>query len=123
MTIGDRETFEKAGVYLPELETKRNAGLELVAFSRVKSPDCLAVGNKQNKLTKRSIQNIGKSDVYTLRRQFQNELEAMDQQTRQPTINAITDLDTAEGNSKTYKGGYDYLLKWFHKEINSVTVN
>ena len=30
-------------------------------------------------------------------------------------------LDTAEGNSKTYKGGCDYLLKWFRKEINSVT--
>ena len=123
MTIGDGETFEKAVVYLPESETKGNAGLELVAFSRVKSPDCLAVGNKRNKLTKRIIQNIGKSDVYTLCRQFQNELEAMDQQTRQPTINAITDLDTAEGNSKTYKGGCDYLLKWFHEEINSVTVN
>ena len=44
----------------------------------------------------------------------------MDQQT---TINVITDLYTAEGNSNTYKGGYDYLLKWFHEEINSVTVN
>ena len=114
MTIGDGETFKKAVVYLPESETKENAGLELIAFSRVKSPDCLAVGNKRNKLTKRSIQNIGKSDVYTLHHQFQNELEAMDQQTRQPTINTITDLDTAEENLKTYKGGCDYLLKWFH---------
>ena len=123
MTIGDGEIFEKAVVYLPESETKGNAGLELVAFSRVKSPYCLAVGNKRNKQTKRSIQNIGKSDVYTLRRQFQNELEAMDKQTRQPTINAITDLDTAEGNSKTYEGGCEYLLKWFHKQISSVPVN
>ena len=72
MTIGDRETFNKAVMYLPVLETKGNTGLELVAFYRVKSPDCLAVGNKRNKLTQRSIQNTGKSDVYTLRRQFQN---------------------------------------------------
>ena len=85
MTIGDGETFEKAVVYLPESETKGNPGLELVAFSRVKSPDFLAVGNKRNKLTKRSIQNIGKSDVYTLRCQFQNELEAMDRSTDKTT--------------------------------------
>ena len=60
MTIGDLETFKKAVMYLPESETKGNAGLELVALSRVKIPDCLAVGNKQKKLTKMIIQNIGK---------------------------------------------------------------
>ena len=47
----------------------------------------------------------------------------MYKQTRQPNINEITDLDTAEGNSKTYEVGCDYLLKWFHGQINSVTVN
>ena len=43
MTIGDGEIFDKVVVYLPDSATRGNAGLELVAFSRVKSLDCMTV--------------------------------------------------------------------------------
>ena len=105
MIIGDGEIFNRVFMNPPDSDTRGNASLELVAFSRVKSPDCMAVGNKVNDLINRNIQNIGKSVVYTMRRKFQQELENMDQQTRQPTIDAITALDTVEESLKTYKGG------------------
>lgn len=82
MTIGDGELFKKVVVYLLEPATKANPGLEFVAFSRVKNPYCLAVGNEPQNLTTKSIQKIGKSKVYKLHQEFQNELETMDQQTR-----------------------------------------
>ena len=44
MTIGPGEVFEKVVVYLPEDQREQSPGLELVAFSRAKGPDCLAVG-------------------------------------------------------------------------------
>ena len=77
----------------------------------------MAVGNERNELTKKSIQSIGKSGEYTRHRQFQQELETMDQQTRQPTIDAITALHNVEESLKTYEGGCKYLLDWFHNEI------
>ena len=51
MTIGLGEVFEKVVVYLPEDQREQSPGLELVAFSRAKGPDCLAVGNNSNNLT------------------------------------------------------------------------
>ena len=55
MTIGPGEVFEKVVVYLPEDQREQSPGLELVAFSRAKGPDCLAVGNNSNNLTIMSI--------------------------------------------------------------------
>ena len=58
MTIGPGEVFEKVVVYLPEDQREQSPGLELVAFSRAKGPDCLAVGNNSNNLTIMSIQKL-----------------------------------------------------------------
>ena len=56
--------------------------------------------------------------MYTRRRQFQQNLETMDQQTRQPTIDAITALHNVEESLKTYEEGCKFLLDWFHNEID-----
>ena len=56
MTVGEGKIFEKVVVYLPEEGMRKNPGLELVAFSRVKCPEDLAVGNHFGTLTKIKIQ-------------------------------------------------------------------
>ena len=75
MTIGPGEVFEKVVVYLPEDQREQSPGLELVAFSRAKGPDCLAVGNNSNNLTIMSIQKIGTSEKNKLRRKFQKKIK------------------------------------------------
>ena len=71
MTVGEGEIFEKVVVYLPEEGMRKHPGLELVAFSRVKRPEDLAVGNDSTTLTRTQILKNGKGKIYDLRREFQ----------------------------------------------------
>ena len=57
---------------------RKNPGLELVSFSRIKHQEDLAVGNHSGTLTKMQIQKIGQGNVYDLRREFQQRLESME---------------------------------------------
>ena len=54
---------------------------------------------------------------------FKKELETIDQQTREPTIYVITALDPLEDSCKTYKGGCEFLLNWFHNETDQHRLN
>ena len=117
MTIGEGEIFEKVVVYLPEEGMRKNPGLELVAFSRVKRPEDLAIGNDSGKLTRMQIQRIGKGKIYDLRREFQQKLKLMEKETQAPTIQAITNLDTVN-EPKTYEGGCAFLLDWFKEQTS-----
>ena len=104
-------------VYLPEEGMRKNPGLELVAFSRVKRPEDLAIGNDSGKLTRMQIQKIGKGKIYDLRREFQQKLKLMEKETQAPTIDAITSLDTIN-EPKTYEGGCAFLLDWFREQTS-----
>ena len=97
---------------------KKNPGLELVAFSRVKSPQDIAVRNKSGALTRIQIQKIGQGNVYELRREFQERLKSMARDTQAPTIQAITDLDPNDTGGKTYEGGCQFLLNWFNDQTS-----
>ena len=92
--------------------------MELVAFSRVKSPQDIAIGNKSGTLTRIQIQKIGQGNVYELRREFQERLKSMADVTQAPTIEAITDLDPTDTGEKTYKGGCEFLLNWFNDQTS-----
>jgi len=118
MTIGPGEVFEKVVVYLPEDQREQSPGLELVAFSRAKGPDCLAVGNNSNNLTIMSIQKIGTSEKNKLRRKFQKKLKDLSVTSQAATVEAIKKLDPIEMDTgKTFKGGCKFLLDWFNSKI------
>ena len=70
MTVGEGEIFEKVMVYLPEEGMRKNLGLELVAFSRIKCPEDLAVGNHSGTLTKMQIKKLDKEMLMTLAENF-----------------------------------------------------
>ena len=107
-------------VYLSEEGMRKNPGLELVAFSRVKRPEDLAIGNASGRLTRMQIMKIGKGKIYDLRREFQQKLKQMEEDTKSPTIRAITNLDTVN-EPKTYKGGCNFLLNWFKEQTSSAS--
>ena len=105
-------------VYLSEDQREQSPGLELVAFSRAKGPDCLAVGNNSNNLTIMSIQKIGTSEKKKLRRKFQKKLKELSVTSQAATVEAIKKLDPIEMDTKkTFKGGCEFLLDWFNSKI------
>ena len=104
MTVGEGEIFEKVVVYLPEEGMRKNPGLELVAFSRVKHQEDLAIANDPGTLTRIQIEKNWKGKIYNLKREFQQKLKLMEKETQTQTIDAITSLDTIN-ESKTYEGG------------------
>ena len=118
MTIGPREQFERAVVYLPATNSKSPPGLELVAMSRVTSPSNLAIGNSFRDLTRADIRSIGKTAKYQLRKDFEIEMERLCQNSQQNVKQSITNLDTST-EGKTYEGGCNFLLDWFNRTINS----
>ena len=117
-TICPGEAFEKVVVYLSEDQREQSPGLELVAFSRAKGPDCLAVENNSNNLTIMSIQKIGTSEKNKLRRKFQKKLKELSVTSQAATVEAIKKLDPIEMDTKkTFKGGCEFLLDWFNSKI------
>ena len=54
--------------------------------------------------------------MYELRREFQEGLKSMANETQAPTIQAITDLDPIDTGGKTYECGCDFLLNWFNDQ-------
>ena len=112
------KVFEKVVVYLPEDQREQSPGLELVAFSRAKGPDCLAVENNSNNLTIMSIQKIGTSEKKKLRRKFQKKLKELSVTSQAATVEAIKELDPIQMDTeKTFKGGCEFLLDWFNSKI------
>ena len=102
-------------MYLPENQREESHGLQLVAFSRAKGPDCLAVGNNSNNLTIMSIQKIGTSEKNKLRRTFQKKLKDLSVTSQAATVEAIKKLDPIEMDTgKTFKGGCKFLLDWLN---------
>ena len=87
------------------------AGWELVAISRVKSPDLFAIGNATNQLDRQTIKKIGKGLACDRTRTFLQSLEAVAATSQQRTKVAITNLDQSE--NKTFQGGCDFLLNWY----------
>ena len=101
MTVGEGEIFEKVVVHLPQGSGGLTPDLELVAFSRAKTWDCVAVGNNSNSLVRRNIKRIGTSEKNKLRRKFEDKLKRLAQQTQTETIDAIKELDNTNSNKKT----------------------
>ena len=60
--------------------------------------------------------NIGNTSAYQHRKNFAKELKDIAPISQKRTVEAITKLDSV--NEKTFKGGCDFLLKWFRIEGN-----
>ena len=118
MTIGDGEVFDKVIIHLSEPGRRQTQpGLELVAFTRVKSPDDYAIGNVEE-LDRASILKIGRGKSYQSRREFETDFKTLAGRTKQTTKAAVTELDPAE--QKTFDGGWEYLLNWYENEVRDV---
>jgi hypothetical protein len=121
ITVGKGEQFEHVVVHLP-LNSKRVVpGLELVAFSRAKSLDCIAVGNPASDLVTDRILKIGKTKSNKAYKDFMNMLSKKEQETFQIFETRITALDSnrVEGQEPTFQGGCDFLLQWYHSMVDS----
>ena len=92
-------------------------GLELVAFSRVKKPEDIAVGNPVGELAIANITNIGNTLAYKTRRDFETMLKEKAFATQQQNIYAIIQLDATVLGGKIYEGGFEFLLKWFNDKV------
>ena len=119
MTIGEGEIFEYVVVYFPE-EGRRNSapGSELVAISRAKKPENLAIGNESLSLTIMRLMSIGKGKANDKRRAFEQELKGKAGPSQLYYINKIKDLDTNEiDNEKSFDGGCQFLLGWYNNKV------
>ena len=119
ITVGNGEFFNHVIVHLP-LHSKRVVpGLELVAFSRAKSLDCLAVGNTPHDLAADRIIKIGKTKRNKYYKDFMALLAKKEQDTFEIFERKITELDTSgEGSCKTSQGGFEFLVQWYHSMVD-----
>lgn len=117
MTVGPGQQFQKLIITLPAGNTRSAPGLELVAFSRAKSLDCLAIGNPSSKLSYQSLMKIGATPAYVKRRAFQNKLRQQAVQSQRRTVDRITDLDPSPGQ-KSFQGGCQFLLDWYMELVD-----
>ena len=117
MTIGPEQTFQRAIVYLPEGNSRSPPGLELVAISRATNPKCFAIGNDPQTLSKMFVKKIGKGKAYELRREFEAELTVKAQASMNGIKEHIKALDQ-NNEMKTYDGGCQFLLSWYHEQCN-----
>jgi len=116
MTIGDGEQFKKVIVHLPD--NARCPGLPLVACSRSKKANDLAIGNKLEEMSKREIQQIGSTKAYQARRAFLKTLSDKEEETQKITIDGITKLHNVNpGEAQTYEGGCEFLLHWYRNNF------
>jgi PIF1 helicase. len=120
ITVGKGEQFEHVVVHLP-LNSKRVVpGLELVAFSRAKSLDCVAVGNSASDLVADRILKIGKTKGNKAYKDFMALLAKKEEETFQLFGERITRLASnivPEGQSPTFQDGCDFLLQWYHSMV------
>ena len=75
MTVGEGMDSEKLIVYLKVAGQRTTPGLESVAFSRVKKPEDIAVGNPVGELEIANITNIGNTPACKIRRDFETMLK------------------------------------------------
>jgi ATP-dependent exoDNAse (exonuclease V) alpha subunit len=119
ITVGKGEQFEHVVVHLP-LNSKRVVpGLELVAFSRAKSLDCVAVGNPASDLVSDRILKIGKTKGNKAYKDFMDMLSKKEQETFQIFQTRITALDS-NTEEPTFQGGCDFLLQWYHTMVDTL---
>ena len=115
MTVGTGEIFDHVVVHLPDSTTKRSPGLELVAFSRAKTENNIAIGNRYNTMVEERFKKIGKSPADTKRRIYHQYLKDQAAPSQEPTKRDITALDENVG-SQTFEGGCNFLFKWFQQK-------
>ena len=115
MTIGEGHIFEKVIIWLLKAGSKRSTpGSELVSFTRAKQITDIAIGNPTMELSKTMFSTIGTSQKYKERDEFHKQLRGMAQASSTRTRDEITSVDPCTTN-KTFEGGYEYLLQWFHE--------
>ena len=118
MTIGPGENFERAIVYLPDksMKQKTTPGLELVAFSRVTSPEYLAIGNISTSLPISQLKKIGQNPTNEKIKSFHKYLDDRSENSCNIVRNKIKSLDNSRhGNEEgTFEGGCRFLLSWYN---------
>ena len=112
MTVGKGQVWERLVICLANKSARgTNApGLELVAFSRAKELDNIAViGADNEQLTMERLMGIGKSGAYEKRRQFEKLLDKLSNDATKRVVKEIA------GYSKdnTLEGGYKALTEWY----------
>ena len=117
MTIGPEQTFHLAVVYLPQPNSSSPPGLELVPILRATDTKCFAIGHDLATLSKMFIKKIGNSKAYDLRREFEAELTVKAQVSMNGIKEHIKALDQ-NNETKTYDGGCQFLLSWYHEQCN-----
>jgi hypothetical protein len=95
---------------------KKMPGLEQVAFLRANSLDCLAVLDESD-ITYDMIMRIGKRKSYKKRQKFESRLRDLATTTQAPIMDKVAAYDTS--TNKTFDGGYEALLQWYHHRMSS----
>ena len=89
----------------------------MVALSRAKQLEDIAIGNKVKKINRNYLINIGKGDSNDILQSFEQFLQSKAESTQEFFREAITKLDT--NRKQSFEGGCKYLLHWYRHLNNS----
>jgi hypothetical protein len=116
-SVGPNEVWKKILVeFLAAQARNKTPVLKQVAFSRATSIDCLAVLD-ESEITYDMIMKIGKGKSYKKRQEFEYRLQYLATTTQAPIMDKVAVYDTS--TNKTFDGGYEALLQWYHHWIPS----
>ncbi len=117
MTVGEGEAFENLILHFGE--KIKNAGSDLVAWSRAKNINNIAVSNNSEDIVLERLLGIGRLASDEKRRTFVHGLREKAIKTMDEIRQNITALDV--NRRKTFDGGCEFLLSWYNEQLATVS--
>ena len=116
-SIGDGQAWTKAVVGLP-CKRNKTPGLEQVSISRATSLSVLAIDDTEEQATYEQLMSIGKGRAYDKRREFEQTLRPLAEESQLYFHQRIVDMDPNR-DSQTFNGGFDAVVALYRSFTNT----
>jgi ATP-dependent exoDNAse (exonuclease V) alpha subunit len=120
-SIGEGHPWSKAVVCIP-CRRNKTPGLEQVSISRATSLSVLALDDTQEELTYEQLMSIGKGQAYEKRRQFEQTMQQLAEETQQHFRQRIIGMDPNQ-ESPTFDGGFDAVVRLYRDQLSTHSQN
>jgi hypothetical protein len=118
MTVGEGEQFENVLIHISEVN--RSPGLDLVAWSRAKTIQNVAIHNNSMDLPTERLYAIGTTKQDDNRREFVQKMKERAVLTKAEIHNNISNLDP--DNNGSFDRGKQFLRDWYNDKLANVRI-
>ena len=116
-SVGEGHAWTKVVVGLP-CKRNKTPGLEQVSISRATSLSVLAIDDTEEQATYEQLMSIGKGRAYDKRREFEQTLQPLAEESQLYFHQRIVDMDPNR-DSPTFNGGFDAVVAFYRSLTNT----